>query len=425
MRKSLLATAVLAGLVLVAGACVPPKPNPNPNPPTGIVLPADPDADVFELTPMLSGLNLPTNAAFAPDGRVFVAEKAGVIKTFDSIDDPSPTVTADLNEDVRNVGEHGLIGLTVDNAYPARPFIYALYAWDVTGLWGDGCKANYQINGCLSGAKLVKITVDSNGVMVGTPQNLVDDRWCFQFGAHSVGSVEMLSDGSLVLTAGEGASWQGVDYGQYGGEQLFPPVDDLTPANPCGDPPGGVGVPGTPTDGEGGSLRAQDILTDGDPAGWNSSLVRIDADTAEPMPDNPLVGQGPADDDAVIAHGFRNPNRITVQPGTDRVFVGNVGQSYAEEIEPVDIGADSVPNSGWPCRKGSKEHTPFASLGNVICEQVITDPAAKTVLTDPWFAYLHNSSGAAVTGLAFAPGRALRTATTRRSTRGTCSSPTT
>lgn len=402
MRKTLVLGSLASVLLLVAAACVPPT-TPNPEPPSGLILPAEPDADTFQFNTMLSGLDQPTNAAFAPDGRVFVAEKGGVIKTYDSIDDPTPTITADLKADVRNVGEHGLSGLTVDNAYPARPYIYAFYAWDSTGLWGDGCKANYSINGCVTGAKLVKITVDPAGMMVGTPETLVDDRWCFQFSSHSAGSVEMLSDGSLVLTAGEGAAWSGVDYGQHGGVQLFPPVDNLTPANPCGDPQGGVGVPGTPTEGEGGSLRAQDILTDGDPVGWDSSLVRINADTGEPMPDNPLVGQGDTDDDAVVAHGFRNPNRITIQPGTDRVFVANVGLNYAEEIEPIDVTASPVRNSGWPCREGTRQIATFASLGNVICDDLMSAPDAKSTLTDPWFFYLHNHSGAAVTGISFVP----------------------
>lgn len=395
-------TIVLVAFVLVAASCGTPPTGPVP-PDGGYILPTDPTADTLNFSTIFSGLQLPTNAAFAPDGRVFVSEKAGVIKTYDNVNDPSATVAADLRADVRSVGEHGLVGLTVDNAYPTRPYIYAFYAWDSTGQWGDGCLSNYQINGCVTGAKLVKITVNGSGVMVGAPQTLVDDRWCFQFSGHSAGSVEMLSDGSLVLSAGEGANFNGVDYGQFGGQQQFPPVPNLTPRNPCADPPGGLGVANTPTTGQGGSLRAQDVLTDGDPVGWDSALVRINADTGAPMPDNPLVGSGTTDDDAIVAHGFRNPNRITVQPGTDRVFVGNVGQNYAEEIEPIDVTASPVKNSGWPCREGARAHLPFASLGNVVCEDLITDPAAKTKLTDPWFAYLHNNTGAAVTGLSFVP----------------------
>ena len=39
----------------------------------------------FADTVAISGLNQPTDMAFAPDGRVFVSEKSGLIKVFDSL----------------------------------------------------------------------------------------------------------------------------------------------------------------------------------------------------------------------------------------------------------------------------------------------------------------------------------------------------
>src|SRR5687768_6692383 len=46
---------------------------------------------------VFSGLTNPTAVRFAADGRVFVAEKRGVIKVFDSLTDTTPNVFADLN----------------------------------------------------------------------------------------------------------------------------------------------------------------------------------------------------------------------------------------------------------------------------------------------------------------------------------------
>lgn len=43
-----------------------------------------------------SGLSEPTTLRFAPDGRVFVALKSGIIDVFDNVDDTTPTVYADL-----------------------------------------------------------------------------------------------------------------------------------------------------------------------------------------------------------------------------------------------------------------------------------------------------------------------------------------
>ena len=48
----------------------------------------------FEDTVALSGLEQPTAVRFAPDGRIFVAEKAGRIQLFDDFGDPTPTIFA-------------------------------------------------------------------------------------------------------------------------------------------------------------------------------------------------------------------------------------------------------------------------------------------------------------------------------------------
>src|SRR5688572_6199059 len=51
---------------------------------------------------VFSGLNQPTQVRFAADGRVFVAEKSGLIKVFDGLGDTTPTVFADLRTQVAN-----------------------------------------------------------------------------------------------------------------------------------------------------------------------------------------------------------------------------------------------------------------------------------------------------------------------------------
>src|SRR3954453_18288984 len=58
-------------------------------------------------------LDMPTALAFAPDGRLFVAEKRGVVKMFDSIDDTIPTVFADLRTQVLNAIQRGLLAIAV------------------------------------------------------------------------------------------------------------------------------------------------------------------------------------------------------------------------------------------------------------------------------------------------------------------------
>jgi glucose/arabinose dehydrogenase len=91
----------------------------------------DGDADAlpagFQEVVAFSGLTHPTQIEFARDGRVFVAEKSGLIKVFDGLDDPTPSVFADLRTQVHNFWDRGLLGLALHPSFPARPYVYALY----------------------------------------------------------------------------------------------------------------------------------------------------------------------------------------------------------------------------------------------------------------------------------------------------------
>ena len=79
---------------------------------------------------VFSGLTEPTSFRFAPDGRVFVSEKSGIVKVFDSLTDPTATVFADLRTNVHNFWDRGLLGLELHPNFPVTPYVYVLYAYD-------------------------------------------------------------------------------------------------------------------------------------------------------------------------------------------------------------------------------------------------------------------------------------------------------
>ena len=54
----------------------------------------------FNESVVFSGMTEPTDLAFTPDGRVFVAEKSGLIKAFSSLSATTPTVAVDLRTQV-------------------------------------------------------------------------------------------------------------------------------------------------------------------------------------------------------------------------------------------------------------------------------------------------------------------------------------
>src|SRR5215470_11514838 len=210
----------------------------------------------FRDSVVLSGLTNPTVLQFAPDGRIFVGQKNGVIKVFQSLTDTNPVTVADLSGEVDDYWDRGLLGLALPPNFPASPYVYVLYTYDApiggtAPTWSDGCPTppGATTDGCVVSARVSRLQVTGN-VMTGSEQVLVSG-WCQQFSSHSIGTLLFGRDGYLYAGAGDGASFNNVDYGQYGsnyaGDQ----------ANPCGDPPGPVGTALSPPTAEGGALRSQ------------------------------------------------------------------------------------------------------------------------------------------------------------------------
>jgi hypothetical protein len=67
----------------------------------------------FRDSVVLSGLTNPTVLQFAPDGRIFVGQKNGVIKVFQSLTDTNPVTVADLSGEVDDYWDRGLLGLAL------------------------------------------------------------------------------------------------------------------------------------------------------------------------------------------------------------------------------------------------------------------------------------------------------------------------
>ena len=336
---------------------------------------------------------------FAPDGRIFVAEKAGRIQVFDDFGDPTPTLYADLSREVHDFWDRGLLGMELDPGFATgRPYVYVLYAYDkdpnspAFPRWGDECPSppGAMEDGCVVTGRLSRLSG-------GFEQVLIED-WCQQYSSHSLGSLAFGADGALYVSAGEGANYNIADWGQDG-----------IPRNPCGDPPAVVGGAQTPPTAEGGALRAQDVLTPGDPTGLGGTVLRVDPDTGNPRPDNP--GTGDANARRIVAYGLRNPFRIATRPGTNEVWVGEVGWHDWEEIDRVPNPAAAVRNFGWPCYEGTGRMDSYDAIDLNLCETLYSaGPAAHAA---PYYTYNHQSrvvagescgvGSSSISGLAFTP----------------------
>jgi glucose/arabinose dehydrogenase len=360
-----------------------------------------------------SGLSNPTNIEFAANGRVFVAEKSGIVKVFDGLGDQTATVFADLNVNVYNFWDRGLLGLAVHPNFPASPYVYILYAydhelgssnpaprWGTAGVYSDPCPSppGPTGDGCVVSGRLSRLTA-SGDQMTGSEQVLVED-WCQQYPSHSVGDLAFGADGALYVTGGDGASFNFADWGQDG-----------NPLNPCGDPPGGVGATLTPPTAQGGALRSQDLRTPADPTSLDGTVLRLDPNTGDALPSNPLAGSSDANARRIVAHGLRNPFRMTVRPGTSEVWLGDVGWNTWEEINRISDPLGAVENFGWPCYEGSERQSGYDSPNLSICESLYT--AGPPAVNGAHYAYRHAdqvvtgescpTGGSATAGVAFYP----------------------
>lgn len=358
--------------------------------------------------PVWTGLDLPTNIEFAPDGRVFIIEKKGVIKTADSINDSTLSQVTNLQSQVHNFWDRGLLGLAVHPQFPNQPYLYILYTYGaplpVTGgptrVWEEGTNDNCPTppgstdQGCVVSGRLSRLQLNPATMQVVSETVLIHD-WCQQFPSHSIGDLQFGADGKLYVSGGDGASFTGTDWGQFGGNP-----GTVTPRNPCGDPPVGAGQ-NMPTNGtaEGGALRAQDLRTSGDPVTLSGTVIRIEplgnpSNPATLVPaDNPNASHPDPRGKLVVAHGLRNPYRFTFRPGTNDLYIGDVGWDTWEEVNRHSNPSGSVRNYGWPCYEGGYSNGAGSSmvLGNYsnfdICRGLGTG-----AVNAPLFAYHHGQT---------------------------------
>ncbi len=409
-RAAVLALAGLAGL-LAAG----------PSPASAVTLPAG-----FQDETVFAGLNEPTAVRFAPGGRVFVALKEGKILAYENIDSTTPTVFADLREQVFDKGDRGILGLALDPNFPASPYVYVLYTFDhvfgedAPGAYphwgqpptftGDDCGATGPgVDDCPVSGRLVRLTADAAGEHAVAEKVLVED-WCQQYSSHSIGDLEFGPEGALFASGGEGASFISSDYGQAGWPH----------ANQCGDPPGKVGEALKPPSAEGGSLRSQDVrtpenpATGADPTSLDGSVIRVDPETGAAFPGNPMSSSPDLNARRIVAYGFRNPFRFAINPESNEVYVDNVGNGTYEEIDRFATEPSQAYNSGWPCYEGDEPNWGFFGFGLNVCESLYAEEGSTS---QPFFFYGHGDgvtpedpcpsfNGSAISGSSFYSGNA-------------------
>ncbi|HEX5090557.1 MAG TPA: PKD domain-containing protein, partial [Nocardioides sp.] len=344
---------------------------------------------------VIGNISEATAVDFAPDGTAFVALKTGVIKSFDYDSatgrfegNATSTNFADLSVSVDNYWDRGLTGIALDPQFgtDGHNFVYVSYTYNrdprddppIVPKWGtpgeqyDDCPnpatTEPPTAGCVVMDRVTRLSAvkHANGwEMTGAEKELLASG-CFQFGSHASGDVAFGPDGLLYASAGDGASFDTLDYGQY--------------ASPCSDDPPD----------EGGSLRSQDYRSPNDPLGVDGSIVRMNPDTG-------LIPTQATANQWLVAYGQRNPWRLTFRPKADgsglsnELWSGDVGASKWEEVNRIpDVTSVAAPvNRGWPCYEGSWTGSlvqeGWDALDKPLCENLYAEGVGAVAA--PYFSY--------------------------------------
>ncbi len=299
----------------------------------------------FQVTTIVSGLNLPTAFTRAPDGRVFIAQKSGAIRLVkNGALQSTPVVQL---TDVNDYADRGVEGVALDPNFSQNGYMYIAYTYENTP------GQNYQ--GPKTG-RIVRLTVvgdtaslSSKVVILGTVGGDASRPSCMNFATtsdciasdantHSMGALRFGVDGKLYASLGDGSGYLTID----------------------------------PE-----ARAAQDLH-------WLAGkLIRINTDGTGPS-DNPFYTGNPNDNQSKVwALGDRNMFRFNFRPSDNKMFIGAVGWAKWESVYIGTRGA----NYGWPCYEGFEKTT------------YNCDPVSP--VTYPIYVFDHHTSTGSVMGGTF------------------------
>ena len=115
------------------------------------------DAPGYTTESVVQDLTSPTSFAFGPDGRIYIAEKSGLVRVA-----VSGTLQAapfiDLRDEVNDVFDRGLLAIELHPTFPDPPYVYLLHTYDPpdTPLNGRGARVS----------RLLRVEADRTNLIV-------------------------------------------------------------------------------------------------------------------------------------------------------------------------------------------------------------------------------------------------------------------
>jgi MYXO-CTERM domain-containing protein len=270
--------------------------------------------DSFDATTVVNGLSQPTDVAELPDGRLVITLRLGDVIVLEA-DGTTQTEagTISVNPDF---GEQGLLGVVADPNFASNNTLY-FYA---------SVGNDYE-----NKHKVYKITLSADSMLDSARETVIamglrSSKAEGALGNHNGGGL-IIHDNMLYVSVGDT------------GHNATPPTNKL---GTCLNSPNGkilrVALDGEiPTD---NPLVGQTMVTGC--SGWDQDLEMMAPDTR------------------IFAWGFRNPYRFWIDPMTQRMWVGDVGEQAREEIAigaPVNAAGGDGQHFGWPFHEGT---TPYS-----------------------------------------------------------------
>lgn len=308
----------------------------------------------FSTVTIGSGWSEPVGAVYNKTAsKLFVWEKGGkvfVCNLSNGVYVKQTTPVLDISPEVGNWRDHGMLGFALDPNFETNGLIYVLYVVDRHHLlyFGTG-SYNASTNDYLSATigritRYKTYTSSGNLIVDGTTRTILlgetkSTGIPILHESHGIGSLVFAADGTLLASAGDGASYNSADIGSlsetYYAQAL---VDGIIRSNE-----------------NVGAFKSQMINS------YNGKILRIDPVTGNGVSSNPFYNASSPRTarSRVWALGFRNPYRFTIRPntGSTNPATGDIGELYVGDVgwttyEEMNIVKAAGTNCGWPIFEG-------------------------------------------------------------------------
>ncbi len=306
--------------------------------------------------------DLPVNIAALPGNKMLFPTQNGKLYIMENgILNPNSILTLDS---IWWQFEKGFLGVASDPDFEVNGYIYCYYTKSVTGDLFNGNRLRKSINNNKSvdpiRHKIVRYTLSGQTIVPNSKKTILNmditPGAVLNFN-HDGGTMRFGRDGKLYLATGEGDLWcacftplsTGCDWCNNA-STLCPSISTVT----------------------GCELYqwATNMNT------FYGKILRINTDGSPPS-DNPYFTNALYDAQKyVYALGFRNPFTMNFKPGTDDLYINDVGSHGSGKSEEINkLTPTSVRDFGWPAGEGMLNNS------SIYKDPEFTYPEGKTTLS--------------------------------------------